>query len=125
MNPGALLYFGDEHALQGDGELNGNALETSMDVTLTVDLIRGKHLGLPRVETATQIIALGYSGSLDDAFKDATSNMANWLIEDYKLTPSEVGQFLGVAAQYRVTEVADRNSGIALKIEKSLLKDLQ
>lgn len=125
MNPGALLYFGDGHALQGDGELNGNALETSMDVTLTVDLLQGKHLGFPRVETATQIIALGYSGSLDDAFKDATSNMANWLIEDYKLTPSEVGQFLGVAAQYRVTEVADRNSGIALKIEKSLLKNLQ
>ena len=125
MNPGALLYFGDAHALQGDGELNGNALETSMDVTLTVDLIQGKRLGFPRVETATQLIALGYSGSLDDAFKDATGNMANWLIEDYKLTPSEIGQFLGVAAQYRVTEVADRNSGIALKIDKSLLKNLQ
>jgi amidase len=125
MNPGALLYFGDAHALQGDGELNGNALETSMDVTLTVDLIQDKRVSFPRVETATQIIALGYSGYLDDAFKDATSNMANWLMDDYKLTPSEVGQFLGVAAQYRVTEVADRNSGVALKIDKSLLKNLQ
>ena len=39
-NPGALLYFGDGHAAQGDGELNGNALETSMDVDLTADAIR-------------------------------------------------------------------------------------
>ncbi|MBB5055983.1 acetamidase/formamidase [Granulicella aggregans] len=124
VNPGALLYFGDGHALQGDGELNGNALETSMDVTVTVDLISGKRLGFPRVETEMQIIALGYSGYLDDAFKDATSNMADWLMDDYKLTPSEVAQFLGVAAHYRVTEVADRNSGVALKIDKALLKNL-
>jgi amidase len=44
-NPGALLYFGDAHAAQGDGELNGNALETSMDVELTVDVIPNKRIG--------------------------------------------------------------------------------
>ncbi|HEX5282998.1 MAG TPA: acetamidase/formamidase family protein, partial [Bryocella sp.] len=59
-NPGELLYFGDAHALQGDGELNGNALETSMDVT--VDVIQGKHLNGPRVETADSIIAMGLGG---------------------------------------------------------------
>lgn len=124
FNPGALLYFGDGHALQGDGELNGNALETSMDATLTVELIPGKRLNFPRVETETQIIALGYSGYLDDALKDATANMANWLMQTYKLNASETGQFLGVAAHYRVTEVADRNSGVALKVDKSLLRNL-
>jgi amidase len=40
--PGAFLYVGDGHATQGDGELNGNALETSMDVEFTVDVIAGK-----------------------------------------------------------------------------------
>ena len=69
INPGALLYFGDGHALQGDGELNGNALETSMDVTVTVDLIQNQRTGFPRIETPTQFIALGYSGYLDDALK--------------------------------------------------------
>jgi acetamidase/formamidase len=34
--PGGLLYFGDAHAAQGDGELNGNGLETSMDVEIRV-----------------------------------------------------------------------------------------
>jgi amidase len=123
-NPGALLYLGDGHALQGDGELNGDALETSMDVEFTVDVIPNKHLPSPRVENPTSIIALGYDGSLDSAFRDATSNMAQWLTDDYNLTPTEVAEVLGTAAQYKVAEVADRNAGIALKIDKSLLHPL-
>ncbi|HSS77804.1 MAG TPA: acetamidase/formamidase family protein, partial [Thermoanaerobaculia bacterium] len=123
-NPGALLYFGDAHAAQGDGELNGNALETSMDVELTVDVIPNKRIGGPRIETATHIISMGLGGSLDEAFKGATSGMATWLEEDYKLTPSEVAQVLGTAAQYHVSEAADRNAGMVLKISKARLATL-
>jgi amidase len=122
--PGALLYFGDGHAAQGDGELNGNALETSMDVQVTVDVIPNKRIGDPRVETATDIITMGLDGSLDDAFKEATSDMASWLEEDYKLTPSEIAQVLGTAAEYHVSEVADRNAGMVLKISKVRLATL-
>jgi amidase len=124
LNPGALLYLGDAHAAQGDGELNGNALETSMDVEFTVDVIPNKRIWAVRVESPTHIMATGYSGSLDDAFKDATANMAQWLEEDYKLTPSEIAQVLGSAAEYKVSEVADRNSGIVLKLNKERLKTL-
>jgi len=123
-NPGALLYFGDGHAVEGDGELNGNALETSMDVELTVDVIAGKSIRGPRVESATHIMAMGLGGSLEDAMRGATGSMAAWLNEDYKLTPSEVGQVLGSAAEYRISEVADRNAGIVLKINKERLKGL-
>ncbi len=123
-NPGALLYLGDAHALQGDGELNGNALETSMDVEFTVDVIPNKRVPAVRVESATHIMATGYSGSLDDAFKEATNNMARWLADDYKLTPSEIAQVLGTAAEYRVSEVADRNSGIVIKLDKARLQPL-
>jgi amidase len=123
-NPGALLYLGDAHALEGDGELNGNALETSMDVEFTVDVIPNKRISSVRIESPTHIMATGYSGSLDDAFKDATAHMAQWLAEDYKLTPSETTQVLGTAAEYRVSEVADRNSGIVLKIAKDRLQTL-
>jgi len=122
--PGALLYVGDGHAAQGDGELNGNALETSMDVELTVDVIPAKGLRGPRVESATHIMAMGLSGSLDDAMKEATANMAQWLTADYNLTPSEVAQVLGTSAEYKVSEVADRNAGIVLKINKERLQGL-
>jgi acetamidase/formamidase len=78
-NPGALLYIGDGHAAQGDGEINGNALETSMDVELTINVIPNKRIGDPRVETADAIVSMGLDGSLDDAFKEATSDMAGGL----------------------------------------------
>src|SRR6266403_919222 len=122
--PGALLYVGDGHALQGDGELNGNALETSMDVEFTVNVLPGKRISGPRVESATHIMAMGLSGSLDEAFRAATAAMAQWLTDDYKLTPSEVAQVLGTSSEYRISEVADRNAGIVLKINKDRLQPL-
>ena len=123
-NPGALLYFGDGHAAQGDGELNGNALETSLDVEVTVDVIPGKSVPNPRVETATQWIAMGLEGSIDDAFRAATANMAAWLGERYTLTPSEVAQVLGTSAQFHISEAADRNAGVVLEIDKDRLRGL-
>jgi amidase len=122
--PGALLYFGDGHAVQGDGELTGDALETSMDVEVTVDVIPGPRLIGPRLESSTHLMAMGLDGSLDWAFKNATDNMARWLNETYKLTPSEVAQVLGTLAEYKVSEVADRNAGIVLKLRKDRLSSL-
>ena len=122
--PGAMLYLGDGHAAQGDGELTGNALETSMDVEFTVDVISGKGVRGPRVESATHIMAMGLDGSIDDAFRDATANMADWLTDKYGLTPSEVAQVLGTSAEYKVSEAADRNAGVVLKINKERLNGL-
>jgi acetamidase/formamidase len=123
-NPGALLYFGDGHAAQGDGELNGDALETSLDVEVTVDVIPGKSVPSPRIESTVQWIAMGLAGSIDDAFRAATANMAAWLEERYTLTPSEIAQVLGTSSQYHVSEVADRNAGVVLAIDKDRLRGL-
>jgi acetamidase/formamidase len=94
--PGALLYVGDGHAVQGDGELNGNALETSMDVELAVDVIARKSQMTPRVESATHI-------------------------RTNHLTPSEIAIVLGSSVEYTVSEVADRNAGIVAKLRKDRL----
>jgi len=123
--PGALLYVGDGHAIQGDGELNGDALETSLDIEFTVEVIPQRRTPAPRIESATHIMAMGLGGSLDDAFREATSNMAQWLIEDYKLTPSEIAEVIGPTAEYKVSEVADRNAGIVLKIPKEVLQKMR
>ena len=119
--PGALLYLGDAHALQGDGELNGDALETSMDIQFTVDVRREKSIGTPRVENADYLIAVAYDGSLDGAFSHATSELAQWLQDDYKLSGSDVAVILGTSIQYNIAEVADRNVGLAAKIPKRVL----
>jgi amidase len=122
--PGALLYVGDGHAVQGDGELNGNALETSMDVEITVDVIPNKSISGPRVENSTHIMAMGLAGSVDAAVREATSAMANWLSDDYKLTPAEIAEVLGSSSEYRISELADRNAGVVLKLAKSRLQTL-
>ena len=122
--PGALLYVGDGHAAQGDGELNGNALETSMDVEFSVDVIHNKRIRTPRVESESQIMTVGLGGSLEDALRAAASGMSQWLEQDYGLTPSEVAQVLGTSARFSISEVADRNAGIAAKLNKDRLQVL-
>jgi len=119
--PGALLYVGDGHALQGDGELNGNALETSLDVELSVDVLREKRIAGPRVENAEYLMAMGLSGSLDDAFRQAGSALSDWLQQDYKLTSKEAAVLLGAVIEYQISEVADRNVGVVAKIRKKYL----
>ncbi|MFZ6747894.1 acetamidase/formamidase family protein [Undibacterium sp. Ren11W] len=122
--PGALLYLGDAHALQGDGETSQYALETSMAVEFSVSLIKNKEISLPRVESPTHIMTLGQAGSLDDALKLATSGMAQWLAEDYGLSLSESAQVLGAALEYRVVNLAGRSVGLAAKLDKRLLKNI-
>jgi amidase len=119
--PGALLYVGDGHAAQGDGELNGNALETSMDVEFTVDLIPSKALMTPRVESPTHIMTVGLGGTLEDALRAATAGLGQWLEQDYHLTASEIAIVLGSSVEYTISEVADRNAGVAAKIRKDRL----
>jgi amidase len=122
--PGALLYLGDAHARQGDGELNGNALETSMDIEFTVAVERDKSIDTPRVENDDYIMTMGLSGSLDNAFRIATSGLAKWLQADYKLTAGEAAMVLGTSIEYNISEVADRNVGVVAKIRKSVLSSL-
>ncbi len=119
--PGALVYVGDGHALQGDGELNGNALETSLDVEISIDLVREKRIPGPRVENADYLMAMGLAGSIDQAFRDASSDLARWLQQDYKLTASETAILLGATIEYQISEVADRNVGVVAKIRKKYL----
>ena len=121
QQPGALLYMGDAHALQGDGETTQYALETSMDVTFSVELIKGKAIGMPRVESPSQIMVLGQAGSLDDALKAASTGMIQWLQQDYGLTLSQAAQVLGSAMHYSVPNLAGRSVGVAARIDKNLL----
>jgi len=121
QQPGALLYLGDAHALQGDGETSQYALETSMDVEFRVELIKGKAVSMPRVESPTELMVLGQAGSLDEALKAASTGLIQWLQQDYGLTLSQSAQVLGSAIRYSVPNLAGRNVGVAARIDKALL----
>jgi acetamidase/formamidase len=121
---GALLFVGDGHAAQGDGELTGNALETSMDVEFTVNLISNQNTGGPRAEDDEWIMAMGIAGSLTDALRQATTQLARWLERDYHLTANESAIVLGTSMRYDVAEVVDPQVDVVAKVSKKVLAQL-
>jgi len=120
---GALLHIGDGHALQGDGEPTGNGIETSMDVEFSVEVRKNSKLSGPRLETAEHLISLGaqpeFSSSLDRALQMATTDMAHWLIDEYKLEPWAAHLLIAFQGKYEVVTVAGT---MALKIPKNSLR---
>jgi len=123
-HPGALLFLGDGHAAQGAGELTGDALETSMEFTFSVDLIKGKGTNMPRAENADYRMASGIANSLPEALQQATTNLSEWLAADYKLTPNEIALVLGTAIQYDIAEVVDPLVHVVARIDKKALASL-
>jgi amidase len=124
-HPGALLTMGDAHAAMGDGEVTGSALETSVDVEFTVDVIPGFASAGPRLENADYIMAMGVAGSVADSIQVATSELANWLKRDYRLSDSEVALLLGAVAKYDITELVDPQFNVVAKVPKGALEGLK
>lgn len=125
-NDGALLTVGDGHAAQGDGELNWDAIETSLNVAFTVQLIKKPVTVLenPRVENDEYLMAVGADSSLDVALKIATKGLLKWVQQEYNLTDAEATQVLGSSLEYKIAEIVDPKVEIVAMIKKSTLKKL-
>ncbi|MDN3657371.1 acetamidase/formamidase family protein [Ferruginibacter paludis] len=126
FHEGALLYMGDGHAAQGDGEINLTALETSMNIGFTVQLIKDKKVKLefPRIEDETYFMAVGLDTTLDNALKIATKGLLDWLQQDYQLSLEEATQVIGSSIEYRIAEIADPKVEVVAMIKKAILKRL-
>jgi acetamidase/formamidase len=122
FHPGGLLFIGDGHALQADGEPTGTGIETSFDVTFTVALRKKAGVANPRVETPEHIITVGsqpeFVTSLDRSLRVATSEMVDWLVRDYKMEPWAAHLLIGYQGQYDVVTVA---GSMALRLPRSSL----
>ena len=127
FHDGAFLYIGDGHALQGDGELAGNALETSLDVEFTVKLLQNNAVALiyPRVEDSIYLMCIGTGKHLDDALKISTSGLLSWLQNDYHLSLPEATQVMSTSIEYVVAEIADPEVVVVAKIKKEILGSLK
>lgn len=120
--PGALLYMGDGHALQGDGEPTGTGIETSMSVEFTVEVRKKAAPGGPRVETSEHIISIGsqpeFASSTNRGLQMATSDMVSWLTSEYKMEPWAAHLLIGYQGRYDIVTVA---GSVGLKIPKKQL----
>ncbi len=121
--PGALLFVGDGHARQGDGEVVGNALEVSMDVEFTVELIKGQEIGWPRLESDEHLMTIGSARPLLQALQHATTELQRWLMSDYGFDERGSSLLLGHALEYDIANVVDPHFTVVAKIRKDLLPD--
>ncbi len=121
FHEGAYFYFGDVHALQGDGEITGSGIETSADVTLQLDVIKGKTIAWPRIENDEYIMVAGSVRPLIDAFRIAHVEMVQWLETDYGFERWEALQVLSQVGSARVANVVDPNYTIVAKFPKRYL----
>lgn len=121
-HPGGLLFIGDAHALQADGEPTGTGIETSMDVRLTVTLKKKANLANPRLITEQYLISIAsqpeFVSSLDRTLRIATSDMVDWLVAEYKAEPWAAHQLIGYQGKYDVVTV---QGSMALRIPRAAL----
>ncbi len=121
---GALLFVGDGHARQSDGEVTGQGLETSLDVEFEVDVIKGEAFPQPWAENADYVMVSGIWGSADGALRRATTGMAMWLKQTYQLDDSEVAAVTGTSLEYDVAAVIGAQTHVVAKIRKDVLAQL-
>ena len=118
---GALLHVGDGHAQQGDGEILGTGIEISMDVTVTVRLLKGKRIGWPRGENNEHIFTVGNARPLDQALQHATTEMLRWLETDFGLDAAAASLLLGTYVHYDVGNVFDPAYTMVCRLPKRVL----
>jgi len=118
---GALFMLGDGHAAQGDGEIDGAAIETSFNVKFTVNLIKGKRIGWPRLVNDKVIMSIASTRPLMDALRLACVDMINWLVADYGYDKYEALQLLGQTAQLKIANVVDPQYSVACVLDKKYL----
>ena len=119
--PGALLYFGDGHAAQGDGEIAGTGIEIAMRVRLQVDLLKGRRIAWPRFENERSLMALGAIRPLDDALRIAFTELIGWIKADYGLSEIDSYELLTKVARIHLNEMVDPNYVVVASIDKQFL----
>lgn len=126
FHEGALLYIGDAHAVQGDGEITGDALETSMDFSLVTKVIKSTELKLdfPRLEDNEHIMSMATHETLEEALKLATLGLLDWVQKDFGLSLNEATQVLGTSIEYRIPTLAGPKVAIVAMLRKTRLKGL-
>jgi acetamidase/formamidase len=119
--PGALLFIGDGHARQGDGEVVGNALETSMDVEFRVELMKKKSIAWPRLENEEYIMVAGSARPLLQAVQHATTELQRWLMADYGFDERGSSLLMGHALEYDIANIVDPHFTVVAKLKKSFV----
>ena len=118
---GGYLSFGDVHAAQGDGELNGTALEITAEVTLKLEVLEGRLVEWPRIESVSHIMVAGSTRPLMDAVRLSQVELLNWLVGEYGFQREEAWQLNAQVGTMRIGNLVDPCYTVVAKFPKRFL----
>ncbi|WP_423802487.1 acetamidase/formamidase family protein [Neobacillus sp. SAB-20_R2A] len=105
--PGALLSMGDLHAVMADGEIVICGLEIPGEVTVKVDVLKGESYPLPMLVSEEKLITIASAETLDEAAKQATINMHQFLVQQLEFDTDEAGMLLSLVGDLRICQIVD------------------
>jgi amidase len=120
-NSGALIYTGDCHARQGQGELCGVAMEITSKVTVVFEVIKDKAIEWPRIESDEAIMVVGSARPMEDAARIANTELILWLEQEYGYDRWDAYQLLTQAGGLYVGNMVDTTYSLVASIEKKYL----
>ena len=118
FHEGARFYTGDGHSVQGDGEVDGTAIEHSLTPTLRFVLHKKRPISAPRAETQTDYIVMGIDVDLDRAARMAVQESVDFLVAEKGLTPGDAYALASIAANYHIAEAVNLTQVVVGKIPK-------
>jgi acetamidase/formamidase len=122
---GAMLSLGDGHARQGEGEICGTGLESAMNTTIVVDLVKGASLEWPRLENDEYLMSTGSIRPLDDAFRISQKDLVNWTSDLTGLDTLDALQLVSQMGLAPAANVCDPNYTMVAKLPKWTLKSAE
>lgn len=117
---GALFSVGDPHVSQGDGEVSGTAIESSLNVTMQIILRKDFHFPAPLLETPDYWIVHGFGDQLDHALRSATLDTMTLLEEHLGLSRNDAYSLISVAGDVGITQVVDTTLGAHVRIPRGI-----
>ncbi len=121
---GGQFFTGDSHAVQGDGEINGTAIEASLTATLQFIVHKGagRSMRWPRAEDAAHYYAMGMDLDLDEAMKQAAQETVDFLRATRGLSAADAYALASIAVDFRVAEAVDAVQMVYGAIPKKIFK---
>lgn len=122
FNKGGQFFTGDGHAVQGDGEVDGGAIEISLKPTLQFIVHKGKTIKQPRVETASDYLTTGLSTDLNEATRIALQEAIDFLQREKGMSAADAYALSSLAVDLGIGEAVDIVNLVYAKIPKRLFK---